>query len=54
MSKKWVGKKKTINFSQQELEALEKVVEITGRTETDLIREGLRYVTQMHLKSQQA
>lgn len=42
MSRKWVGKKKTLNFSEQELELLKKICAREGRTETDVIRAALR------------
>jgi hypothetical protein len=45
---KWVGGKKTINFSFQELEALQEICHLTGRSETDILREALRrYVKEL-------
>jgi predicted DNA-binding protein len=42
MAKKWVGKKKTFNLSQAEVDKLKSESEKTGRTETDILREALR------------
>lgn len=42
LKKKWVGGKRTINFSKQELDGLTLLCEETGRTETDILREALR------------
>lgn len=49
---KWVGGKKTINYSIQELEALEKLCQMTGRSETDILREALRDKAEKLLKLQ--
>lgn len=40
--RKWVAKKKTFNFSEQELKDLKEYCDKVGRTETDVIREALR------------
>lgn len=51
--KKWVGKKKTLNFSEQELEYLKQISEKTGRTETDIVREALRCWLSQHRETAQ-